>query len=55
MNKTSVDFTITRIDMVEIEKRARQLRAEAIQNWFKSFKVVLSGYGFGVRGRPSNA
>jgi len=53
MENANVSQEINHIDLAEIEKLARQLRAEAVQNWIKSFKVVLSGYGFGVSGRPS--
>jgi hypothetical protein len=55
MKNASIKFDMNHVDMVEIDKRARQLRADAIRNWINSFKVVLSGYGFGVSGRPSRA
>jgi hypothetical protein len=55
MTKNAQVQDIRQPDMAEIEKRARQMRADAMRDFVKSVKAVFSRIGAGFSGQNAQA
>ena len=48
MNTETKSHDIQNLDLAAIEKRARQLRADAIRDWAKSVKALFAALNYGI-------